>query len=167
MVLTLSLGQFLLLNITYMTKRNERTDDLSVVSCRQNISAWGWGYTWHTPGIHMYALRRTYLKHIASSSDRPYKIGPGTHCLRICVELIRHFTEVTIIRTSRHTNISTADYYSLHSQRKLHHCVSSRTSNDSIQSPHFSGAIWHMCRPGSFSVTLKTWVEVSLRMKLT
>ena len=119
---TWSLGQFLSLNVMYTTKRNERTDNLSVVSCMQNISAWGWGSIHGIPPV--YALRRTYLKH--SLILRPYKIGPGTHCLHmrwINKTYHRGVYGMTIMRTSRHTNISTADYYSLHTQRKLHHCV--------------------------------------------
>ena len=30
---------------------------------------------------------------------------------------------MTIMHMSRHTNVSTTDYYSLHTQRKLYHCV--------------------------------------------
>ena len=67
---------------------------------------------------------------------------------------------MTIIRTSCHTDISTADYYGLHTQRKLHHCVRNMRRQYSI-APLFRGDLLHaqtmctrlsLCDPQNASV---------------
>ena len=49
---------------------------------------------------------------------------------------------MTIMHASRHTDVWTADYYSLHTQRKLHHCVTDVRQQYPI-TPLFRGDLAH------------------------
>ena len=49
---------------------------------------------------------------------------------------------MTIMHASRHTDVWTADYYSLHTQRKLHHCVTDVRRQYPI-APLFRGDLTH------------------------
>ena len=59
-----------------------------------------------------------------------------------------------IMHTSRHTDVWTADYYSLHTQQKLHHCVTDVRQRYPI-APLFRGDLAHvqtMCTRLSLSL---------------
>ena len=74
---------------------------------------------------------------------------------------------IYIMHMSCHTDVLTADYYSLPSQRKLHHCVMNVRRQYPI-APLFRGNLAHaqtMCTRLSFA-TLRTWAEVSLGTRL-
>ena len=75
---------------------------------------------------------------------------------------------MTIIHTSHHTDVSTTDYYSLHTQWKLHHCVTDVRRQYPI-APLFQGDLAHaqtMCTRLSLHVPQNA-AEVSLGMRLT